>query len=887
MSLQISSKSRPYGILSNGVLPFRQGKEYFPSVDHFMMASMLRNPNDKANLLSYSDLYHAKIVYNQLDEAQYRKLLEDSCVEFYKKLCRDTSLHEGKTKGTQLRELLRHQSQYVFQPTEPSSLSYMLGLMDGRGFNIIGKSLETLHFSLKDHKDDLPKGLEYLFWKLEGKKPSTTQHFRLLQGSELNPVLEEVSTRKIIQQTYAELAENDEEWEDVEAMVEEGGEAIDYLEDVPPSKDIPTPIHKNKKLPEHLHFTEGVSKDVLETEEDGLEKKTNPLEVFKIMKVAEYLTGLMNTGKDIGGFLRKTVDQIFYEYNIFPEIVSLSSETKRYIYKDCWDMFRAKTLPFYPLVRLEILYPSSPTLNNLVGFIRKEKIKDLNSHIGYQIQAVLFRAFLEQTVRKHFPDLDESLLPLTIHRESKRFSMDEFQQITNHLYHLYFQGKFTVSESETLHIRFFESQRKSEEEIEDALRFIPHQSSEGALEVNGNYLLDPLEKRHVTVKKKVFHDLFQYLYFQMFQFFGDVSAEKAYQELHHNGVMLPGNSPLLSDRLHFLVQIRRRELLDDALSLKAKTYPQILEMLVYLKARNTPLQFTDPLDSDTARGWMVQMTKISLKEENLMKIIMKWTKGNFEKSIFLFSFLKEFFSILHQYKTLHGKRLSGEELDSFMSCFFKNLQVIRQYFRKDIPTCSNEFKNWIESEKAVVNQETENVWSYLYPYIYQFTLESFQPNKLFQQMKAKVKDVDSKQMEMRTVRAFMKLVHCSLPQDEAFTAPSLYLLAQIFTGKQHLPVWRDPTFVYSVEEEKDNAPPLAHLLPMEIRDRIPMGRKKTEKRTYRQDLIHTAVHHLLPFIKKELKKEQPFPEDISQLSFALASVLRHTTNPRRVQFFLA
>lgn len=886
-TLLISGKSRPFGILSNGVLPFRKGKDYYPSVDHFMMASMLARPSDKANLLSYPDLYHAKIVYNQLDQAQYQKVLEDSCLQWYKKLCRETSLEEGKALGSRLRTLLKDTVSFSYEPDQPSPLGMMLGSYEKRGYNLIGQVLGTLHQTLKDTTDDVPVGLEYLFWKLDGKKTDQNRVFRMVGKGELNPVLREEKTQKVLTNVAKDLLEeeddmNAEVFDDGEGEVSGGtGEVVDFLEDVqePPSLS----FKERRQIPGRQYFTEGSSKDILDTEDEGLEKRTNPMEVFKMMKVAEYLSNLMKGGIDIVSFMDKTVQQIFHDYNIFPEVMALSPETKRYIYKDCWDMFRAKTIPFYDLIRTEVLYPST-TMNNMVGELRKQKIKDLNMNVGFRIQQILFRCFLEQIVKRNYPDLDDSLLPLTVHRESLRFSADEFQNITNHLYHLFFKGSFKVEERDAVMIQFYESQRKPQEVIDDALRYVPFLSGPG-LQVRGHPLLDPMRPRRLRLHNKEFRDLFQYIYYQLFQFFGGVSPEKAYQELHHNHQLLSGDSPLLPERLHFLVQARRQELLDEALSLKWQAYPQIREILVYLKTTNQPFRFEDPLDMDTTRGWMVQMEKVPVRDQELMKVVITWVKRDFSKSVFLYSFLKEFFGVLHLYRSLKGSKVSGETLITFLSCFFKNLVILQTYFNRSIPDCPMPFHSWIEQGKDVGPKDIGVLWSYLYPYIYHFTLESFQPSKEFQKAKEQTANLDETQKEIRIVKAFVKLANCALAQDKPFETPELYLLAQIFSGKLRLTPWRDPTFEYVVEEEKDNAPPLAHLLPKEIREKIPMGRKKVEKRVYRQDLIHPATQHLLPLIKEELGRDT-FKEDFSQLSFAIASVIRHTTNPRRIQFFL-
>lgn len=899
-TLQISGNTRPYGILSNGVLPFRIEKDYYPSVDHYLMASMLQAPNDKSNLLSYTDLYHAKIVYNQLDEAQYRRLLEKACLQFYNKKCKDRTLFQGKSLGVWIRNFLKEHKNYVYQPADASLISSMLGINNAKGYNILGQVLETLHQTLKDSKEDIPEGFEYLFWKLQGKKPESDHHFRLLEVKATKvkklkrrqETVEPIVIGSLLQtsDTQEDEEDNDEimmgggahDEEEEEILEEAGGEAIDYLQE-----DIPQPpmnFKQRRKRPEHLHFQEGRFRDILDTEEDGLEHRTNPMHVFQIYKVVEYLMGRMNSGHDILRLEGKTVVDIFYEANLVPPALLASPETKRFIQKDCWDMFRAQTMPYYHLVRQEILYP-----HHFIGFIRKEKIKDLNADIGREIQKILFHNFLEQVLHKKYPMLEKDLLPLTLHRESQRFSADEFQHITNNLYHLYFNGKFQVSRGDAEWIQYFEKQRKTPEEIQKALHFMPSVSyPSDSIQVQDQDLLNPLGEHAVRIENKLFTDLYQYLYFCLFQFFGDVSPERAYQELHQDGNLLPGNHSLLQERLHFLIQTKRQSCLEKALRVKFHTYPQVKEMLIYIRAKGLTMRFQDPLDSDTARGWsLICQQDITERELELMKCVLKWTKGDFEKSIFLYSFLHEFFRNMDYLKTLVGKRLGGQALSIFFSCFYKNLMVMKKYFHKDVPHCPLEFEEWIEREKVVSSKDIGAVWERLYPYIYQFGLDSFHPSKLFAKIKGDIQDVDQEQMQRRIIRAFVKIVNCVFPKDHVLTTPHLYLLASIFTGKDNLPPWRDPSYEYELEEEIVVEPPLLHLLPKEIKDKLPIGKKKKkEKRSYRHDLIHPEVKPLLPILEQELQRDVN-KQDVSQMSFALASVLKNLSNKRRAQFFLA
>lgn len=892
--IRVSSQTRPFGILSNGVLPLRDKNEYYPSVEHFMMSSMLGKQNDKNRVLSYPDLQEAKIVYNQLDEAQYIGLLEKCCMDFYQKKTRNTSKFGNTSLGVALRNHLRQNAEYVYRPKEDTPMSSVLGILNQHGYNVLGNALKNLHHTLLPHDRDIPAGMESLFWRMEGRTTATSpKEFRFIHKGEefthdqkLDRALAQTLAANLMKKhTPLQDAEDDELLEEVfdedaDDAPKPSGELADLLLDESVPKKPPT-YRQRRNRPDRLYFYEGGLSPV---EEDALEKQTDPMQVFRIYKVAEFLSWLMDNGSDILSFWGKPIDTIFIEHRLCPELMgnSIPPHIRRLIYKDYWDAFRNQTIPFFDLIKNEILYP-----NNIVGFIRKQKISQLNPNIGSKIQKILFASFLEQVVRKHYPQVQGSFIPMAVYRESGKFSMEEYQQITNHLYHLFFQDKFKVSPEDEFKIRFFEAQRRTLDQIQEALRFVPsHVIRPETVDVQTDPLLDPMSAGGIKTDGRTFEDLFQYIYFHLFQYYGDLKPEQAYAELKENGKLVNGDNPLLGERLNFLVQTRRRRLLEDALTLKFNTYPQVQEMLLYLLCTKQSLQFEEPMDSDTGAFWLKIAGKhINPHDEQLMSFVLSYTKKDFEKSIFLYSFLREFLRNLHLFKTLSGKRLSGSSLQGFFNCFYKNLLVLHKHHKKSTP-CPDEFKQVLEHTKSVQPKDTEFVWERVFSYIAHFTKQDFRPSALFNEAREEFMQVEKDQKMARLIRSFVKMIHCLYPRDSDITSPELYVLVQIFTGKDDILPWKGTSEIMEMEDDPNLPPPLFHLLPPEIQKKIKLGKKgKVEKRQFRHDLVHPVARPLLPLLTSELGWDNH--RVLSPLSFALASILQNLTNTRRIQFFLA
>ena len=166
----ISPSSRPFGILCNSVLPLRIGKVFYPTIDHYRMAMMLTKAEDRAAVLSYPNLFEARLVFNRLDEAQYVALVRESCDEFFRKRLR--------TDDDFRRHLAEHwHFDYLLGDHSPIPMKKIVGIAsDGEGYNVIGQSLETLSRTL-DRKKKNDIALPYL---LEEDSPPTKNRDKVM-----------------------------------------------------------------------------------------------------------------------------------------------------------------------------------------------------------------------------------------------------------------------------------------------------------------------------------------------------------------------------------------------------------------------------------------------------------------------------------------------------------------------------------------------------------------------------------------------------------------------------------------------------------------------------------------------------------------------------------
>lgn len=948
-----SSASRPFGILSNAVLPVRSGSMSVPSVEHFLMASLLTESKDQAVVSSFLSLDEARSVFNRLDEKQFLKIVIEACNKFQEKKCRSVAKsNNNKTIGAACRELLQN-SPYLIYGAQGMPMQTTLGgiFADQKilGYDLVGHSLMRMKRLLRGV--EIPEGLELIFWRMNpaeedivplSKKQLEKQYreFRPNPNAPLTHIAEEEDVppprttghkrptatavrhdeqQLIVRERYEDEDDVDDFLADLEMMrgdeeeeeemitnygtdneEEDVGHQETEEEEALPDPVVPIYTNNNKKVrwvPTHIGpMIDDLRQFDTETEmlytrvaqprdpfqkPDPLNTRTDPMTVFKIFKVAEHLVLRMHNGYDILSFQGHSIDAILWECGILPEVFvgkKMSDVQRHQIFSECWDRFKSKTLSYYEFVEAEIIYPG-----NIVGFIRKAYASKLNFFIGRKIKDILFREFLVQVMEKSFPDVSPDMRATALVREWRGFTHAEFEEITNDLYHLFFAGKFKLSEEDKILFHSHESQRISKHEIDMATAFVPITAiPAGSVDVRGT-ILDPVHPVQLTIDGKEFHDLFQYLYFQLFQVYGGVSAHDAYEHLRRQGQLIKGDDPLLSQRLSILVDAHRKRLMEEGMKLKLAQYTQVEEILLYLKATGKSFRFLEPNDEETPLAW----SRIPLSEDFLP--IMEWVVSfipeslstHFERSIFLFFFFKELFRSLGLFSGLMGgQKLTPAQLQSFLHCFYKHLLTIAsgaadQEEVEDMPPFF-----WEETKKFLHKKDALRLWSVVFPFAEKFQLESMVPSDLFME----AKKLSHMSME-DTTKAFANVLRCMYEDVGTVSNDVLHTIVMIMSGQDAVAPWSDPVSEMVLEREKTNLPPKFNLLPKEIRDKIPVKKgKKVTKNVVQLYLSHPEVDAAL--LQHELDRPSTQDAVVARASYAIASLHKHMLHPRRIMFYL-
>ena len=927
-----NSESRPFGLLSNSVLlPIKIEDKKHPSVEHYVLSSLLQDPADKALLLSYPTVYEARFIFNQLDHQQYINLIKKACSIFLEKKCRSVAYDNTKTKtiGSLTRQLLKDNTNFVYVVEKNNiPLKTTVGLMNVDqvliGYDLIGQSLQQMK-RIVQKIPDLIENLEHLYWK------SHPEHETII------PIKNPKQYRQNPPSKFAQniiVEEDEDNIYDIHAEYNEGEFDIEEEPEEPafnPEEKADTNkwvyTNMNSRIDDlrelgaradFLYTKEATATDPFQAQED-LYKTTNPLAIFKIYKVAEHLITLMKNGVDIKQFLNKQIDAILWECRIQPELFgvstrSLGSKQRHMIYVEYWHKFRSKSIPYYNFIEKELMYPG-----NIVGFIRKEYAYKLNLYVGQQIKEILFKSFIEKVIERSYPHVDEKFKPLIIHREIKTFSLDEFDSITNELYHLFFQGRFIMDNDRSKSIQFLESQRLTEEEIEEANHFIPLKYVDSPVFNINSTILDPMAPHiKLTIDDKEFNDMFQFIYYKLFSFYGSISKTEAYKLLHKDphkegDNLLSGTSPVLQERLNILVENRRSTLVKNAIINKFKTYPQIQELVLYLKATNTNIHFGDINDRNLADLWMnlnVQYKEGTTKcdernchnsvrspsryckfhhDLNLMKLVVSLIPNNdlhFEKSVYLYFLIKDFVRSMKLFKSLQGRKLQKNTFNLFVDCFYPKLKAVSGEERCKLRFPTN-FKTWLTDTQTIDDNDVKLVWDLLCPLIFEFQQEDFVPSQDFRHIKNKMKNVSDEDL----VKVFAKIYRCVYKDEKIISNGDFYILAQMLSGEDNLPTWNDPTYEILREvEDTSNLPPKYHLLSKEIKDvlklekRIKNKKSKTELATYH--LIHTQMSGLSSLIKESFNRPSIHDPMVSRASYAIAYLKKYIRNPRRIAFFL-
>lgn len=894
--------SRPFGILSNGVLPIRIGKEYYPTVDHYRMASILADPVDRANVLSYAGLDQARIVFNRLDEEQYVKLVRAACDEFHRKKIRSLQV------GRDVRRLLKETTGPLVYRVERDDLPMktILGVVrlgETAGYNAVGQSLEKMRRILEGV--DVDDAMETIYWRVHPEKEDILPvRDREYQFHKALPKEDQSVAKKKKEEKRGEKMDRDYEEYDYEDTEDEYDEEEEEAR-MPDAVEKEFPPDRTRAIPwryapagayideekwsglerERMYFRDLVANDPL-ANSPPIEEKTDAFHVFKISKVVDHLISLMRNGIDIENLRGKQIDAILWEGRICPEIFfskTLTSRQRHEVYVDTWDKFKKGVLPNYDLIVKEIIYPG-----NIVGFIRKAYIKDLNAIIGRKIKDVLFRVFLDAVIAEKYPEVPLWMRPSTVFREARMFSFAEFDNMTDRLYHLVFSGRFRVPEEEMKRLRFYESQRKTLEQVEEALQFIPV-VGEGTA-VDSSSVLDPMATVSVSFGKKKFTDLFQYVYFMLYKFYGNLTGEEAYRALHDQDFMLPGNHPFLQERLARVVEARRYSLLEGALQVKLETYPQVGEILLYLRSTgNTDIRFQDIMDTDTGRAWRKIIDELPETDVILMDLVVSLVERDFEKSIFLYFIISDLFRSMEHFKKITGSRLQRATLDIFLRCFGRHLARFKA--PAAVPPVSPLFNEYVKKKNVLVEGEWARLWEFIYPIIDVFRGEDFSPALSF---------IESKSipvLDENVIRAIANVVGCLYPVAAEIPKDDLHVLVEIMSGADNIPPWMDSSFEMLMEnplDGEDNLPPQFHILPDAVREKLlkykkslyekKKTKKKDAKRVVRYDLIHPETSKEDALILRDLFGDNE--ANVSRVSYAVAALRRHLRNPRRIRIFL-
>ena len=868
------------------VLPVKIGNRKYATSDHYVLSSLLKDiPKDL--ILSYPvEKIHQ--VFNYHDQEQYRRTVYEASNRFNEKKCRSIQRQDGdKTVGALARSFLKNHQEFLYQPGSGPFQS-VLGLMDVEnvlyGYNVMGYSLLRMKH-LVEKLPDLSGPMEYIFWKSHPEqekipKLGSPRTYRTIIPTKRRPVAADERDATTGDYFYEVADDNDEDYENEEP--EEQGYNPDEVPVYSNDRVRWIATNVNSRLDDlrevgaradFLYSTDAPLVDPFQTPVD-LFSRTDPLYIFKIYKAAEHLTQMMKDGIDIKAFINKPIDTILWECRISPEMFgidprSLGPKQRHMIYVEYWHKFMSKSIPFYSLIEKEIMYPQ-----NLAGFIRQEQALYLNERIGAKIKEILFASFVYQIIERSYPQVAPGLRIIVLTREMKQFTEKEYTDITERLYHLFFQGKFMVDDEGKERILTHESYRLTLEEIESALHFVPCKvNTTPATDIQGT-IVDPMAYVDITIDDKVFHDLYQYIFYRLFIFYGSLTQNEAYDHLFHQGAMMKGDDPRLQTRLTKVVQARKKELVKQAYIAKYEQYPQVQEIVLYAKA-------TDKFD-ETIKLWKDVPTNVLDFE------LMKWvvstipatSRHHFEKSVHLYAFLHDLVRSLNIMKSIVGRRLQKKPLDMFFTCFYHKLKTIQQGLKVPRAHMPQEFSTYIKNTKTVHEDNIVDLWRMVHPMVYLFKQKNFDPTSWYKEAKMTMSLINKQDF----INALSRVVRCLYPEEEV-SNDHFYLIAQIITGKDDIPMWPDPSFELMREIEENES--MAHL-PEEIRKRLPKRKKSSKKKmeNVQYNIVHPSFVAQQKQIQQAFHRPSHYDPVVSRASYALAGLQKETIQPRRIVFYM-
>jgi len=869
-------------ILKNTILPIKIENRKYATIEHYVLSSLLKDPSNQDLLLSYP-IDKIRSVFNYYDQEQYMRVVYEACNKFNEKKCRSLEKMGNATLGSMTRSIIKNHDDFIYKTSVEEPFHSVLGLDEVEnmlyGYNIIGHSIRRMKYVL-DKLPDLSGPMEYIFWKSHPEY----QNIKPSKNSRTYKTITKAKKRK-------------------EKNVEEEDEIVDYFlndgdddddeerEEAGYNPDEVVPVYTNDRVrwiatsvnsrlddmrdvgaqADFLYSTDAPLTDPFHNQDD-LYSRIDPLSIFKIYKAAEHLVGLMRNGMDIRAFLNKPVDAILWECKVSPELFgidprSLDPKQRHMIYVEYWHKFISKTIPYYHLIEKEIMYPQ-----NLTGFVRKEYAMELNDRIGQKIREILFASFIYQVIETSYPHVAPELRIIIMAREMKSFSGEEYEEITNKLYHLFFQKKFQLDDEGVRRVMLLESSRLTTEEIENVIGFVPCKIlSTPSLDIKGT-ILDPMTTVDIKIDDRVFHDLYQYIFYRLFIFYGSCAQNEAYKYLFQEGEMMKGTNPQLQTILNDMINSKKEKYVKQGILAKLQQYPQANEIILYSRATKTPIM-------DEALWNGVEVNQLDLQ-------LMKWVvsvipSGDFEKSIHLYSFLHDMTRSLNIMKSIVGRRLQQKSLEVFIRCFYSKLDRINKGIKIPKTRMPAGFSSYIEGTKTISETSIDELWKAVHPLVYIFQQKKFVPSELFLEAKQANPSVSKDEM----IRALANVVRCLYP-DQEVSNDQFYLLTQMISGKDEIPMWTDPSFelIRQVEDDQES---FAHL-PEEIRKRLPKRKKKTKKEMENVsfNIVHSSFENKRKDIQDAFGRPTAYDPVVSRASYALAALEKETIHPRRIVFYL-
>jgi hypothetical protein len=433
-----------------------------------------------------------------------------------------------------------------------------------------------------------------------------------------------------------------------------------------------------------------------------------------------------------------------------------------------------------------------------------------------------------------------------------------------------------VYDEGTNRILTHESYRLSLEEIDSALHFVPCKiMTTPATDIQGT-ILDPMAPVEITIDDKIFHDLYQYIFYRLFIFYGSLTQNEAYEHLFHQGSMIKGDDGRLEKRLTSIIQERKKQLTLESYIAKYDQYPQVQEAVLYAKATQTKLD-------DTLTLWKEVPTNPLDME------LMKWVVGtipatskqHMDKSIHLYAFLHDLVRSLNLMKSVVGRRLQKKSLDVFFQCFYHKVKTIQQGLKVPKAQMPLEFSAYIKNTKTVHEDIVVDLWKMVYPMVYLFKQKKFDVASWYKEAKMTMSLINKQDF----IHALSRVIYCLYPGEEV-SNDHFYLITQMISGKDDIPMWPDPSF--TLIREMDETEDLAHL-PEEIRRRLPR-RKKSGRKKKMDNVQYNLIHPSFSAYQKQIQQafHRPSHHDpvVSRASYALAALQKETIQPRRIVFYL-